>query len=144
MLWITQGPHASVHFTETAAIQTGTRYQIKGFLGIAIVNPAELGLITEAVDQLDLIDRIGREVTQGRGGIVAVIFLTIQEDATNLLALGFEGSVLHGDPGHFTNQLFSIRIRCRLVPGGINLRRIAPLFNAFGLGLDAHRTQLRR
>ena len=65
-----------------------------------------------AINQLHFVNDFGRQIAQGRGGIVPKVFLTVQQDPADFFALGFELSVLDRDARHFSNQLFGIRIGC--------------------------------
>ena len=133
---------SGVELSELSLAHSGFGDDIEGLVPFAVVHTRELRGIGELVVDLHAVDSLGRQRLDRRGDVLAEELLAVDEDLLDLLALGLNHAVRHGNTRHLLQQPLHVGIVRHLECPGVVAHRIALLRRPHGLHLLDHRFDL--
>ena len=130
----------SIEFAEDTPPLADVGDDVDRLVALAVVQPREFGLVAELVEDLHVLDHLGRQVLDGRANVVAEELLAVHEDLLDLLALGLNRAVgPDHHAGHLGQQGLGVGIGGYLEGRRIVHHRIALLRGTHGRNLQHHR-----
>ena len=148
---------AGHHPPKRAVAKRHLGHDVDGLGCVAVVEARKAALFAALVEYFHLVHHVGGQVFEHRVRVIAEEFLTVDEHALHVFALGLHfaiGSAAHA--GQLLDEVLGIGIRVGFEGFGVELRGVALLYRLRGLarhhhafelntaGLQGQRAQLQR